>query len=230
MIFNEACLNNYVNLQSTRIQSSDQSFHDCYHVSLPLPLCNPRAALLTNPSLRTDYTAHPTGQNFPFPSHTPESFFSCTALAGGRLPGASCSQAWVRGQKDKNLTLLTANSSRPPPKCTWFLSRPAAHCLWVPKHVPNLGCSTSSIPAYSFVQSVFSQGIDTGKAHPQDCSRYKILEFPWTSVAMLFPHLEGLKGLTLPQSTKLPLQEAVQPHLFPGPPSHQKTPVTTAMG
>ena len=38
MIFNEACLNNYANLQSTRIKSSDQSFHDCYHVFLTPPL------------------------------------------------------------------------------------------------------------------------------------------------------------------------------------------------
>lgn len=32
MIFNEACLNNYANLQSTRIKSSDQSFRDYYRV------------------------------------------------------------------------------------------------------------------------------------------------------------------------------------------------------
>lgn len=42
MIFNEAFLNNYVNLQSTRIKSSDQSFHDCYHV-----LLTPGSATLT---------------------------------------------------------------------------------------------------------------------------------------------------------------------------------------
>lgn len=45
MIFNEACLNNYANLQSTRIKSSDQSFHDCYHVFLT-PLCHPHNFLM----------------------------------------------------------------------------------------------------------------------------------------------------------------------------------------
>lgn len=30
VIFNEACLNNYANLKSARIKSSDQSFHDYY--------------------------------------------------------------------------------------------------------------------------------------------------------------------------------------------------------
>lgn len=44
MIFNEACLNNYANLQSTRIKSSDQSFHDCYHVFLT-PLWHPHNLL-----------------------------------------------------------------------------------------------------------------------------------------------------------------------------------------
>lgn len=38
MIFNEACLNNYANLQSTRIKSSDQSFHDYYRVFVTSPI------------------------------------------------------------------------------------------------------------------------------------------------------------------------------------------------
>lgn len=51
MIFNEACLNNYANLQSTRIKSSDQSFHDRYHVFLT-PLCHPHNLLHVEAFLR----------------------------------------------------------------------------------------------------------------------------------------------------------------------------------
>lgn len=38
MIFNEACFNNYANLQSTIIKSSDQSFRDYYHVFVTPPI------------------------------------------------------------------------------------------------------------------------------------------------------------------------------------------------
>lgn len=109
--------------------------------------------------LRTDFHWSPNNMTDPYIP-----FALAQGSRGRCLPGGS--QGCVPWKKRRNQTQHFTNSGcRLSLQHSWFFSHPGVHFLWVLYHIPNLYCSRSSVPSYSFIQLIFSWGIDMCKAH-----------------------------------------------------------------